>query len=410
MPKTKKKKATSYDEEDTERALSSPASNGQTVVIETRLAAAPRSGIAALLLSKKAMAVAALGTAGAATYFGVGWAEIPGLNNQIRDLEAEVGRLNGEVDRLETENERFSQLNNELNGTVQELQTTNQDLNETTIRLNALNQDLNATNTEFLGRIVNLEQENDEFEVLNADLNSTVIQLETELDQFQTVVGTLILENAELSDYTDSLTNVSDTLGDITEDQEATIAALEVALAELTRIDELNQELEVILGFLNDTTTDIGSSVDEVASYLEEQITQNRQTVLLTFESNARASIQTWDCDYRDIFRTFEWGDNFAEPIPANEQPEVIDYVYDRILQPNCMSREDFVLFLETTYPDFLTSQRLESGVTIYVEDGLDYYYGGVGVTPEEWATAGFECENLPNQFVYDDDVNVFNV
>jgi uncharacterized protein YoxC len=67
------------------------------------------------------------------------WTKIPNLNKQIKNLETQVNRLEGQVNRLEEQNNCFAKLNNKLNATVQELNFVAKDLNETTIRLAGIN-------------------------------------------------------------------------------------------------------------------------------------------------------------------------------------------------------------------------------------------------------------------------------
>jgi uncharacterized coiled-coil protein SlyX len=88
-----------------------------------------------------------------------------------------------------------------------------------------------------------------------------MLEFESQVDNFQNAIATLILQNAELSNYTDALANITGKLEDSTSNQNATIRALEVALGSLVgennRLEDLNIGLETILGFLNETLAEI---------------------------------------------------------------------------------------------------------------------------------------------------------
>jgi cell division septum initiation protein DivIVA len=317
--------------------------------------------------------------------------------------------LENQVNRLEEQNDRFTKLNNELNATVQELNFVAKDLNETAIRLAEINDDLNTTNFEFKDRITELTAQNEAFKGLNEDLNRTVLELESQVNRFQNAIATLILQNAELSNYTDALANITGSLEDITSDQNATIRALEVALGELVgendRLEDLNIGLETIVGFLNETSAEIGESLEQVADFLAEQITTSRVLVLGNLETSSQTKISNWDCDYRDVYREKTYGTDFDAPIPPGEIAGIVAYVNDRILSDLCLIASDFENYLSETYSDSLTSNRVVTAVTNYVSAALDWYFsdgqGGEGISHEQWAEAGYRCQNLPDQFEF---------
>lgn len=167
-----------------------------------------------------------------------GWLTIPGLYEQIEELEAQVDRLAGEVNRFEV-------LNDQLNSTVKELLVINEDLNETA-----------------------------------KDLRDSVDDLQHENN----------------------------------------------------RLTKLNDNLENIVGFLNETTVEIGETLDDVTEHLAEQITASRVVVMETLENTYRQNMDSWDCAYRDIFRGLPFiVDEFTTPIGLIDLPGVLDYVEDRV-------------------------------------------------------------------------------
>jgi DNA repair exonuclease SbcCD ATPase subunit len=375
------------------------AATGQTMTIEHKNTSPTRiCGMHPLVL------VGVLILIGVLAYFLSQWLSIPGLDKQIERLEKEVDRLSSEVTRLEEQNDRFEVLNGQLNNTVKELHNITDQLNVTANRLDDINQELNVTNQEFLQRIDELTAQNDEFARLNTDLNATAIELDAQVDRFQMAIATLILENSNLSNYTDALANITESLEDITQDQNATIQALKVALEgwvqENEKLGNLNDDLNTVVSFLNETSIGIGDSLETFTGFLAEQITSNRVLVLETLESTARQKTSNWDCDYRDIYREKDYGIDFEVFIPTADIPQVVSYVDARILTDLCLSEADFTKYLEDTYPLFLTSNRLVTAVTVYVTEASDWYFNE-GVSPEQWAEAGYQCENIQDQFIF---------
>jgi hypothetical protein len=349
-------------------------------------------------------------TSGAAAYFLTGWLEIPGLNNQIKALGAQVDRLAGEVNRLEAENDRYESLNDQLNATVQEFAGLNDQLKMTASRLEEINKDLNATNFEFKDRIEDLSQQNQEYATLNAELDATAVQLAYEVDQFRRAIATLVLENADLANLSDKLAGLTGDLGSIAEDQNLTIAALELTLTDIvsenTRLADLNKDLTNIASFLSETSAGLDNSLQQITQFLAGQITANRILLLGSLENTYRQRITNWDCDYRDIFRVFAFGNEYSNVIPTADENMVIRYVSDRVLSEMCLDRTDFEQYLfNNTIPQGLTSNRLMTVLLVYTTTALDYYFpepGEDGLSALDWADAAYDCQNLANnKFVY---------
>ena len=125
----------------------SSADSGNTLTIRHENAKSGGSGARTILgMTKPAMALVglfALGSLGAGLW---GWLTIPGLYDQIEELEYQV-------DRLEVEVDRFEELNQQLNESIAELQGINQDLRSS---------------------VTDLQKENDRLQKLNDNLESIV--------------------------------------------------------------------------------------------------------------------------------------------------------------------------------------------------------------------------------------------
>ena len=76
----------------------------------------------------------------------------------------------------------------------------------------------------------------------------------------------------------------------------------------------------------------------------------------------------------------------------------------NRVLSELCLDAADFDIFLESTYSSSLTVNQLYQGVALYTDKAMQYYFPGPresGLTQEEWATAGYDCENLMTRFKF---------
>ena len=362
-------------------------------------------------MSKPALGIATLLFLGAGGAAAMGWFQIPGLNSQIKDLEKQVKLLSVEIDRLAVENDRYTKLNNELNQTVEEFRDLNQDLNSTVIELEAIKDDINATQLELVERVQELKTENEEYARLNAELNTTAATLAQEVEFFETALNKLVLENENLSNVTDALQVVTDEIGNITEAQNETLTGLFNVVGSLRsendRLEALNDNLTTVVSYLNDTSVGLGNTLQQITDFLASQIVANQVLVAETLENTYRQKVQAWDCDYRDTFRDEAFGQNYT--VVISDVSTVMDYVDQRILSELCLDKEDFEDYVSVRYPEGLTSFRLVQGVGNYTSAALDYYFpesGEVGVTPQEWNTASYNCENLETDYSWRSDDN----
>jgi len=394
-------------------ALTSPSSFDepsrlppQKILFEHNVKSSSRSRSAGLLLGMKkpVLALATLIILGAGGAAALGWFQIPGLNGQIRELEAQVKLLSGEIDRLATENDRYANLNDELNRTVSEFRDLNEDLNATVFELEEISDELNVTNLELVERIDDLAEENRNYAELNQELNSTAIRLEREVEFFETAIEQLVFENGALSNLTESLQGVAQQLGNLTVDQNETLTELYSVLNGLTtennRLESLNSDLVSIVTFLNETSLGLENSLDQVSRFLSGQIAANQVLVSESLENTYRQRVQNWDCDYRDHFREQPFGNDYD--LTISDLISVINYANERVLSELCLDPLDFELYLMQQYAEGVTSFRFISAMTRYTAEALDFYFPEQeeqGISPEEWATASYKCQNLQTRF-----------
>jgi len=228
-----------------------------------------------------------------------------------------------------------------------------------------------------------LETQNDRYQVLNDNLNQTAMELQ--------------ITNVELQGTADRLDGTVDRLN-------GTVTELEQVNRDLTqeneRYAELNAELNTILEFLNETAQNLNESYEDIVAFLAEQISVNRVLVLQTLENTYGQITISWDCTFRDVFRGEAFVVDEDSPIGSDSLPDVLDHVEERILSELCIDTADFEAFLNSRYLplDSMTTNQLYSAVAVYVIAAMNYYFpdsGEPGLTPEDWASADYSCENV---------------
>lgn len=369
--------------------------------------AVSRAGVGLIFgMSKPIMGLVLLSVLGAGAVAAFGWIQIPGLKTQVEALEdqvelltAEVDRLSVEVDRLENENDRYEDLNDQLNSTVTDLDEIGDGLNETALSLEE--------------KVNLLVLQNQEYAALNQELNDTVTELQSQVDYLEQALANLTLQNSILSNRTAELQTLSDELLNITVAQNETLAAMQETLEDFAtendRLREFNADLVTVVKFLNETSSGLGNSLENITSFLTDQIAVNQGLVVESLENTYRQRVQNWDCEYRDIFGLQPFGQNFSLPLDrTTDIPAVLDYVEQRVLSELCLDRSNFATYLDALYPladnAVITSFGLIRAVRVYTDLALDYYFpevGEAGLVLEDWSNASFQCEQLPLPFVW---------
>ena len=354
------------------------------------------------------MALLFLVVSGGAGYLLKDWLRIPGLKRQVKALQeqvnrlsGEIERLSGEVNRLEDENDRYESLNEDLNQTVSVIANLTGNLDMTVLDLTDVAVDLATTNLELEQQIEDLTEENENYAELNQALNTTANMLATEIELFAQELLLLAQENEALAGLSDSLESLTENLGDLTVEQGETLTVLQDTLNGFTnendRLQEHNDNLVLLIDFLNETSLGLDDSLQQVTEFLSEQITANKQLVLNNLEISYKQRLNSWDCDYRDNFRETAFGQNFD--LRITDLSRVLEYVDERILSELCLDEDDFEDYLDSLYPDgVITTYRLMRAVNLYTTDAIDFYFpepGETGLSIEDWSDASYDCENL---------------
>ena len=325
-------------------------------------------------------------------------AERDELSDQIDDLGDHIENLNGMLDD-------HSELNGQLNASTLELM-------EQIARLEAANEDYAGLNADFAARIAELESQNLELASqnsilagLNQDLNVTAQNLEEQADRLEGEVDELDRLNSELGTTIDDLRNETARLEQVNDQLEDNVDSLQAEVDSFVNktaeLEGINQGLETIVSFLNETSGNLDETYDALTEFLAQQIDAYHTIAIETLNNVYIQRVGMWDCGYRDYFGDEPFGLDEDLPIPANKLDAVITYVENRVLKQLCLTKNDFEHYLETTFLEpIYTSNHFVSGISDYTTMAMNYYFpdtGEVGLTDEDWALAGFACENLPN-------------
>ena len=385
---------------------------------------------------------------GAASLYG--WLfRFPALNRQIELLEEQVLRLGAEVDRLETENNRYAVLNDRFNITLDDLEDVRDDLNGTVSDLEDVADALNTTRDQIVVEVQELRLQNLEYSELNEDLREQVAVLDRDLETFRDSLAELSSEHAVLRNTTDALRDLAVRFSDTTVDQNETLVVLRDTLegyrAENDRLEVFNRDLETGLDYLNETLLSNGHQIEtsaaaltEITRVLGDQVRQQQRSTLTQLEISYRQVLAGWDCDYRDVFRSRSFGQDFDAPILGTATtedgavllpPDLRLYLDERVLSGMCLDGDafsEYLFALTIGEGRLVTSNELVRAVTLYTEDALRYYFPSAEAAPNteeeeeaaaataagisgggdddgialpEWIDAGFRCDGLEEPF-----------
>jgi hypothetical protein len=371
----------------------------------------------AIAFSKPVLAIAGIvvvALTGGGAYLLSEWFTIPGLSAQIKELEIQVKLLTAQVDRLEEENGRFSQLNDRLeeentvfaseivkfNNTNALYAELNLELADVTADNMHLNEMLNASNTRY------------------QELNS---QLDETKNELQTQVNALSMENKRLDITVASYARENEILGEnvdrleITNEQFASkvefLNTTAMTLArENNRLSSLNDDLKVVVSFLNETTGTLKDSYEDIVAYLARQINAGRSIWTRTTQNLYRARTNNMVCDIQSRFSGQSFVTDPTKPIGDAHYAEVIAYIDETMLSELCVERDQFEAFLlgesATVSSSYVTLNDLVKSLMRYNMMVFDYYFprdvsrvdSGGGLSTDDWAAADYQCEQLPRE------------
>ncbi len=344
--------------------------------------------------------------AGAASVYG--WLfKFPDLNRQVKELE-------GQISRLQAENDRYEELNDILNITTADLEIVRDDLNGTVYQLENVASALNTTTDQVVAVIEELQGQNDEYALLNQGLQNNVEDLAGEVSFFREALEDLSNEHSILQETTTALQGLAEEFSNSTVDQQETLVVLKETLegfqVENDRLEEFNEKLESGLNYLNETLFANGNLVEsstntlaEISEVLGERVQQQQQSTLVQLEISYRQLLAGWDCGFNDVF---SFGQGTIIAISGGSLPlDVQNYLNDRVLSKLCLDYNDFERYLQSTTSGGVTSSALIRSVVLYTEDAMKYYFpadasSGNDVSLQEWKDASFQCGLLESPYV----------
>ena len=337
------------------------------------------------------------------------------LSDQVQNLEQDVGRLEGLVDRLSEEVET-------LEGNIDRYEALNDDLeanNEDFTRQNALFNESNAEYEKQNGRlnasIVKLEKQNDIFNVsnsyyayLNFQLNGTNQELSAQVDRLEGTNENMTVTVDRYTLLNDKLSNEIDDLIWLNQNLTNQVSALNQSVIDLerenVRFSDLNDDLTTILSFVEEEADKVEETYRALTAYLSWQIDVNRGLIIDRLSLTYQQMTISWICGLQIIFKGQPFMDNPNSPLGAQAYNDVMEVVENDALAPLCLNMADLEHYLdterntETIYPIDVALNEIISGVSEYTTLALIYYFPteGEGLTDDDWVSADYDCENLP--------------
>jgi len=214
-------------------------------------------------------------------------------NERISELEQELNStrqyLQTTIEELETSNEELKSTNEELQSSNEELQSTNEELETTKEELQSINEELMTVNAELENKIEQLSRANNDLNNLLASIGVAIIFLDMDLNiqRFNPSAATLInliesdvgrpithiVTNFEYESFAENAEYVLDTLEMIEEEVETVnnrwfvmrmrpyrtvnniIAGVIITFAEITNQKQVQQELSVLNDVIEEAYT-----------------------------------------------------------------------------------------------------------------------------------------------------------
>lgn len=398
------------------------AGQNSTITIKQKGPSASSAARSALFFGMKPM-VALLGiyalVATAAWGFLLPWGL--SLTGQVDRLEAEIDRLGSEVDDLEGQVDRYSEENDRMEKNNEEFGAQNDIFTSSNEVYEDLNDGLNVSVAELTRQNQLLEESNEEYAALNVELLESNEALTVEVDELGVLSTKLTATADEYEKLTDDLSTQVTKLEESNDELGTRVTGLESEVGNLgnenDRLSKLVEDFKKIESFLSEEAANIQQSVDQIAAFLTDQIDANRNLVLQRMATAYRQVTTSFTCGFDLTYRGFSFTSDpnsslggtwypFAVIGPGNED----GYVEETVLTELCLDSDDFEAYLSNFIggePNTVTTNELQSGVSRYVDLAMVWYFPYeeedatttvTGVGSGDWAEAGYNCENLPQE------------
>jgi len=332
------------------------------------------------------------------------------LNAQIDRLELQADRLDTAVTNLTVQVDLYEEENILLNDTVVEFELLNRQLNASNVLFSEQNEVLKGTVTELGDQNSILLASNQEYAEQNIELGATVTNLKGEVDILEAAIagiGEAILKAAQANkDFLDE-SKILEGLDGTLSEQVGTINSVITDMdGEISRLEELVDELSKILTFLEDAAENLDESFTEIASFLAEQIETNQNLLKETLSNTYRQVSTSWVCSFESFFGGEAFIEDPNSAIGQSSYSDVIEYVNAAVLRVICLNQGDFESFMaakngQNIPPVRVTANQLIRSVSEYTTAALNYYFpdeGEGGLSEEDWQAADFRCRRLPGR------------
>ncbi len=228
---------------------------------------------------------------------------------------------------------------------------------------------------------------------LHDNLDDTIESLEREKESYKKIAENLESSNVDLVDRVESL---EEQLSGIEEQNDS--------------LSKHNEDLRSIITFLNQAGLDLNATVEGVADYLADEISENEQLVMRDLELSYENVYLYWRCatSFEFIYSNKPWMLDRDTAIGENDYDDVMEFIDEHVLTETCASKSDFVNFLVNDKfinykgdnpPVEISFNTLESGVERYSTMMMQHYFSNDdnnGLTEEDWNTARYDCQNIP--------------
>ncbi len=249
-----------------------------------------------------------------------------------------------------------------------------------------------------MGSLISLGERIDTISALNDNLDNTIENLQKEKDSYKAIAENLESSNVDLVDRVKSL---EEQLSGIEEQNDS--------------LSQHNEDLRSIITFLNQAGLDLNATVEGVADYLAEEISENVGLVMRDLELSYENVYFYWRCatSFDFLYGTKPWMLDRDMAIGENDYGDVMEFIDEHVLTETCASKSDFVNFLVnddfinyagSSPPVDISFNTLESGVERYSTMMMQHYFSNDdsnGLTEEDWNTADYDCQNIPTDKRY---------
>jgi hypothetical protein len=227
----------------------------------------------------------------------------------------------------------------------------------------------------------------------------------TEVTESETNLAKTVEEFTTMASILESeiliLTNQSGDLNDTVAELSQAVTVFEV---ENQQLSELNDDLGLIVSFLETEANSVQTSYSELAQQLADTILYKQVLAEIGLKERMKADIAGWECGLLTAFANQDFSEDQELPIGYSNYDYVMNYISDSLLSDLCIERGNLELYLRSEivpnaeYLWEINMQDLTFGINIYSAIVLKHYFpdeNDPGVEDAAWNAANYDCKNL---------------